>query len=91
MCDTCVRQPQSCNLERMYYKALPPDKALSHSGPPWYGSTASSVAAAGEDTARVISFTSRSRVHSVHGTVNILIFFVIFLEAGMARQLSGHL
>ena len=66
--DTRVRQPQSCNLEQLYHEALPLDKALSHSGPPGYGSTASSVAAAGEDTASVISFTSS--VHSVKGEVD---------------------
>ena len=66
--DTRVRQPQSCNLEQLYHEALPLDKALSHSGPPGYGSTASSVAAAGEDTASVISFTSS--VHSVQGEVD---------------------
>ena len=62
---TRVRQPQSCNLEQLYHEALPLDKALSHSGPPGYGSTGSSVAAAGEETASVISFTSS--VHSVQG------------------------
>ena len=59
------RQPQSCNLEQLYHEALPLDKALSHSGPPGYGSSTGSVAAAGEDTASVISFTSS--VHSVQG------------------------
>ena len=60
------RQPQSCNLEQLYHEALPLDKALSHSGPAGYGSTGTgSVAAAGEDTASVISFTSS--VHSVQG------------------------
>ena len=63
-----TRQPQSCNLEQLYHEALPLDKALSHSGPPGYGSTASSVAAAGEETASVISFTSS--VHSVQGEVD---------------------
>ena len=59
------RQPQSCNLEQLYHEALPLDKALSHSGPPGYGSGTGSSAAAGEDTASVISFTSS--VHSVQG------------------------
>ena len=59
------RQPQSCNLEQLYHEALPLDKALSHSGPPAYGSGSGSGTAAGEDTASVISFTSS--VHSVQG------------------------
>ena len=65
-----VRQPQSCNLEQLYHEALPLDKALSHSGPPGYGqhSGGSSVVAAGEETASVISFTSS--VHSVQGEVD---------------------
>ena len=60
-----VRQPQSCNLEQLYHEALPLDKALSHSGPAGYGSSHGSVAAAGEEVASVISFTSS--VHSVQG------------------------
>ena len=60
-------QPQSCNLEQLYHESLPLDKALSHSGPPGYGSVGSSVGLAGpgEETASVISFTSS--VHSVQG------------------------
>lgn len=57
-----VRQPQSCNLEQLYHEALPLDKALSHSGPPAFGSQ-SLPGLAGEETASVISFTSS--VHSL--------------------------
>jgi len=57
-----VRQPQSCNLEQLYHEALPLDKALSHSGPPAFG-TQSLPGLAGEETASVISFTSS--VHSL--------------------------
>ena len=63
------QQPQSCNLEQLYHEALPLDKALSHSGPPGYGTSSAAgsgaAAAAGEETASVISFTSS--VHSVQG------------------------
>ena len=57
-----VRQPQSCNLEQLYHEALPLDKALSHSGPPAFG-TQSLPGLAGEETGSVISFTSS--VHSL--------------------------